>query len=148
MQLTISGKHPDLGDALRGYIEELLPVVIGRYFENPTDSHNTMLKQGTDIRAGVTVHVGKGILLQGHAMAGDAFAASCEAADHVCPWLQRCKWRLRDHHRDRADHSDNWMALMFRYISHGGLNMIYRRANGNIGWIDPHGSRGNVPKGN
>ena len=54
MQLTISGKQPDLGDALRGYIEELWPVLVGRYFENPTDSHNTMLKQGTDIRADVS----------------------------------------------------------------------------------------------
>ena len=28
-------------------------------------------------------------------------------------------------------------ALMFRNASHGGLNMIYRRPDGNIGWIDP-----------
>ena len=148
MQLTISGKQSNLGDALRGYIEELLQVLVGRFFENLTDSHNTMLKQGTDIRAGVTVHVGKGILLQGHAMAGDAFAASCEATEHVCTWFRRCKWHLRDRRRDRTDHLDNCVALMFRNISHGVLNIIYRRASGNIGWIDPHGSRGNVLKGN
>lgn len=28
-------------------------------------------------------------------------------------------------------------ALMFRNSAHGGLNMVYRRADGNIGWIDP-----------
>jgi len=28
-------------------------------------------------------------------------------------------------------------ALLFRNSSHGGLNMIYRRADGNIGWVDP-----------
>jgi ribosomal subunit interface protein len=33
-------------------------------------------------------------------------------------------------------------ALMFRNPSHGGLNMIYRRSDGNIGWIDPRGNRG------
>lgn len=33
-------------------------------------------------------------------------------------------------------------ALMFRNSSHSGLNMIYRRADGNIGWIDPRGNRG------
>jgi len=27
--------------------------------------------------------------------------------------------------------------LMFRNSSHGGLNVVYRRADGNIGWIDP-----------
>ena len=28
-------------------------------------------------------------------------------------------------------------ALMFRNAAHGGLNMVYRRADGNIGWVDP-----------
>jgi len=28
-------------------------------------------------------------------------------------------------------------ALLFRNRSHGGLNMIYRRPDGNIGWVDP-----------
>lgn len=28
-------------------------------------------------------------------------------------------------------------ALLFRNRAHGGLNMIYRRADGNIGWVDP-----------
>jgi hypothetical protein len=28
-------------------------------------------------------------------------------------------------------------ALMFRNAGSGGLNVVYRRADGNIGWIDP-----------
>jgi ribosomal subunit interface protein len=28
-------------------------------------------------------------------------------------------------------------ALMFRNAAHGGLNVVYKRADGNIGWIDP-----------
>lgn len=31
-------------------------------------------------------------------------------------------------------------ALMFRNQAHGGLNMIYRRPDGNIGWVDPLGN--------
>ena len=31
-------------------------------------------------------------------------------------------------------------ALMFRNAAHGGLNMVYRRADGNIGWVDPQSS--------
>ncbi len=27
--------------------------------------------------------------------------------------------------------------LMFRNLTHGGLNVVYRRTDGNIGWIDP-----------
>ncbi|WP_158044135.1 ribosome hibernation-promoting factor, HPF/YfiA family [Skermanella pratensis] len=33
-------------------------------------------------------------------------------------------------------------ALMFRNRAHGGLNMIYRRHDGNVGWIDPKGTEG------
>ncbi|MEL6258147.1 MAG: sigma 54 modulation/S30EA ribosomal C-terminal domain-containing protein, partial [Pseudomonadota bacterium] len=28
-------------------------------------------------------------------------------------------------------------ALMFRSVAHGGLNMVYRRPDGHIGWLDP-----------
>lgn len=32
-------------------------------------------------------------------------------------------------------------ALMFRNKSHLGLNMLYRRVDGSIGWVDPRGNR-------
>jgi len=32
--------------------------------------------------------------------------------------------------------------LVFRNASHGNVNVVYRRADGNIGWIDP--SSGNA----
>ncbi len=31
-------------------------------------------------------------------------------------------------------------ALMFKNSKHGGLNMVYRRSDGNIGWVDPQDS--------
>lgn len=31
--------------------------------------------------------------------------------------------------------------LMFRNRAHGGLNVVYRRPDGNIGWIDPQGTK-------
>ncbi len=36
----------------------------------------------------------------------------------------------------------NLPAMMFRNSAHSGLNMIYRRSDGNIGWLDPRGNRG------
>lgn len=32
-------------------------------------------------------------------------------------------------------------ALMFRNRAHGGLNMVFRRPDGHVGWIDPRGNR-------
>jgi hypothetical protein len=28
-------------------------------------------------------------------------------------------------------------AFMFRNAAHGRLNMVYRRTDGNVGWVDP-----------
>ena len=32
-------------------------------------------------------------------------------------------------------------ALLFRNKAHGGLNMVYRRQDGHVGWVDPRGNR-------
>jgi ribosomal subunit interface protein len=32
-------------------------------------------------------------------------------------------------------------AMLFHNSAHGGLNLVYRRPDGNIGWIDPHGGQ-------
>ncbi|MEO6339602.1 MAG: ribosome-associated translation inhibitor RaiA [Caulobacteraceae bacterium] len=36
-------------------------------------------------------------------------------------------------------------ALVFRNAAHGGLSVVYRRADGNIGWIDPERTRASAP---
>ncbi len=30
--------------------------------------------------------------------------------------------------------------LVFQNSAHGGINVVYRRNDGNIGWIDPQGN--------
>ena len=34
----------------------------------------------------------------------------------------------------------NLPVVMFKNGSHGGLNVVYRRSDGNVGWIDPTGA--------
>jgi len=38
-------------------------------------------------------------------------------------------------------------ALMFRNAAHGGFSVVYRRADGNIGWIDPNRDSAKVKNG-
>lgn len=37
-------------------------------------------------------------------------------------------------------------AFMFRNSAHGDFNMVYRRLDGNVGWVDPKGNEKLVPK--
>ena len=113
MQLTINGKQIDVGAALQEYIEGQLPTIVGKYLENPNDGHVAMSKEGSDIRADVSVHVGKGIMLQGQEIGGDACSAFDEAAEHVGKRLRRYKRRLRYHHKGRSNNSDTVPALQY-----------------------------------
>ena len=73
--------------------------------------------------------------------AGDAAAAVPDGAPAVIaemtaevPTLSVSEAVLR---LDLADSP----ALLFRNRAHGGLNMVYRRPDGNVGWVDPRGNR-------
>ena len=47
--------------------------------------------------------------------------------------------RRRMRHTEATSETDlaQANAIVFRHAGHDGLNVVYRRADGNIGWIDP-----------
>jgi len=187
MNLTVKGKHIDIGDALRGHVEEQLSAVTEKYFSNPIDATVVFAHEAHLYRSDISVRIGRGIMLQSSAEATDIYPAFEAAAEKVGKRLRRYKRRLRDHHLNgaiaaaadaeelparqyviEADHEDDpstepmivaemettietmsvaeavmrmdlaeLPALMFRSGAHGGLNMIYRRPDGNVGWVDP-----------
>ena len=188
MNLTVKGKNLDVGDALRSYIGDSLDGIFSKYFSHAIEATVTLSKQVHLFTAQLSVHVGRGILLQSEAEAEQAYGAYDKAAEHLATRLRRYKRRLRDHHRAdietqraaqyvvaaselddatgehepaadsapviiaemqteipsltvseavmRLDLSDQ-KAMMFLNRAHGGLNMIYRRNDSNIGWVDP-----------
>jgi ribosomal subunit interface protein len=189
MNLTVKGKQLDVGDALKAHVADSLNGIFDKYFGNPIEATVVMSREAHLYRAQVSVHVGRGILLQGQADADQPYAAYDGAAEKVSKRLRRFKRRLRDHHRaeietHRAQHyvlapeageSDEEAvevddkpvviaemaseiptlavgeavmrleladegAIMFRNRAHGGLNMVYRRTDGNVGWVDPRES--------
>lgn len=192
MQCTVTGKQVDIGSALRSHVEKSLLSTVTKYFDRAMEANVVFSRNAHNFHTDISVHVGRGILLQGKAEADDPYAAFNSAADHIAKRLRRYKRRLRDHHKsvdrseetlaaqqyilaneseaaesdaeDAADHvvvaemttdipvltvSEAVMrlnladlpAMMFRNEAHGGLNMIYRRPDGNIGWVDPRGTR-------
>lgn len=40
----------------------------------------------------------------------------------------------------------NQPAMLFLNLAHGGLNMVYRRADGHIGWVDPRLDRSSLAR--
>src|SRR6185369_16581026 len=110
MNLTVNGKGIDVGEALRTYVAEGLDRMFEKYFSNPIEATVTFSKQGYRFHAMVSVHVGRGILMQAEDDGGDAYAAFDIAAETIAKRLRRHKRRLRDHHR--AD-TDSYAAKQF-----------------------------------
>lgn len=188
MEITVKGKNLDIGDALRGHIGTQIDNSVSKYFERAIDATVVISKEAINFRADISVHPGRGIVVQGRAQANDAYAAFDGALDRISKQLRRYKRRLADHHKSAPEESepaqymilepeaeDSEVApegqptivadmpheiasltvgqavmrmdladspvLMFRNTAHGGFNVVYRRTDGNIGWIDPANSK-------
>jgi len=189
MQVSVSGKHFDVGDALRGHVEDRLTAGVAKYFERALEAQVQFSKARHTYRSGISVHAGRGVFVQAHAEADDIYAAFDSAADRIEKRLRRYKRRLNDHHARRAtsdeaeliarqaifaaegeespepaegDDSPVIVAetttavhrmtvadavmrlelaelplLMFRHSGSERLNVVYKRDDGNIGWLDP-----------
>jgi ribosomal subunit interface protein len=190
MQLTVTGKQVEVGNALRSHVESALETLLGKYFGSAIEAHAVFAREAHLIHAEISLHIGRGIVINSGAAAGDHYLAFDAAAERLAKQLRRYKRRLRDHGKARAPAERGEMAmafvlapvdeegdadegavdgnspvviaemstelpqltvgeavmrmdladapvLLFRNRSHGELNLVYRRGDGNIGWIDP-----------
>src|SRR5271167_1421559 len=146
MQLTVTGKQIEIGDALRVHVESSLDSILDKYFRTAIEAHVVVAKEAHLIRAEISLHVGRGIVVNAGAAVGEVYAAFDTAAERLAKQLRRYKRRLRDHHakaREPAEVEERARdyvlapVVLFRNRAHGELNLVYRRADGNIGWIDP-----------
>ena len=185
MQLTVTGKQIDTGVELRRHVETSLDAILGKYFKTAIEAHVVFSKEAHLSRTEVSIHIGRGIVVNAGASGTETYAAFDAAAERIAKQMRRYKRRLRDHHakmresfeagesaRDyvlaplaEEDDGDGGQAvvaemstdlpnltvgeavmrmdladaavLLFRNRSHGELNLVYRRPDGNIGWIDP-----------
>jgi ribosomal subunit interface protein len=98
MQLTVTGKQVEVGDALRQHVEAALENLIGKYFGTAIEAHAVFAREAHLVRAEISLHVGRGIVINSHAAASDHHVAFDAAAERLAKQLRRSKRRLRDHH--------------------------------------------------
>jgi ribosomal subunit interface protein len=199
MQVQVTGKHVDVGEALRSRVSAELSSNIGKYFDRQGGGADVVVsRDGHGFRVDCAVTLASGQQLTTHGLGGDAHLAFDAASAKMEKRIRRYKNRLKDHHpqamaRQAAetaayfvlqipDEDDEEaleegpaafpeplviaetetkigtmtvsMAVMeldltesqtivFRNAAHGGLSVVYRRPDGNIGWVDPERTRSN-----
>ena len=196
MQFTVTGKQMNVGDSLRQHIESHVQASVGKYFGSGIEAHAVLQREAHLYCCDLSVHVGRGILIQAREKEADPYLAADRAAERIATRMRRYKRRLKDHHQNGAGLKATTVetasyailapepeeaaepvetggvdpefgrpaviaelttpiptltvgeavmrldlaqspAMMFRNSGHGGLNVVYRRDDGNIGWIDP-----------
>ncbi|WP_297507736.1 ribosome-associated translation inhibitor RaiA [uncultured Caulobacter sp.] len=195
MQVQVSGKHVDVGEALRTRVSDEIALSIGKYFDRGGDAEVVVSKEGYAFRVDCSVKLASGQQLISHGSGGDAHAAFDSALAKIETRVRRYKRRLKSHSPaatakqvenaamfvlrapEGDDIDEDWdvetdhptgapaamviaetqaalktmtvsmavmeldltgyPAIVFRNAAHGGLSVVYRRPDGNIGWIDP-----------
>jgi len=205
MQVQVSGKHVDVGDALRSRIIDELSTGIEKYFDRGGAADVVVTKDGRDFRIDAVVNLASGQQIVGHSVGGDAHGAFDGLLDKLEKRVRRYKRRLKDRtpngqtlgpeatemafervpmtvlRAPEAVEDDDFgdfgrpdeappagmviaesekdfrtmtvgMAVLeldltgypvqvFRNAAHGGVSVVYRRPDGNIGWVDPERTR-------
>jgi ribosomal subunit interface protein len=187
MQIQITGKNLDIGDALREHVENRINNDVAKYFDGIVRAHVIVEKQRSGFDCEITLHLTTGLTLNGQGSAGDAHGAADTASGHLEKRLRRYKRRLKNHHLSRkepvaempatayvlqADETEgadepedlnpvivaestasiaelsvgeavmqldftNEPFVLFRNGRNGSLNVVYKRKDGNVGWVDP-----------
>jgi len=97
MNVSITGKHIDIGAALQDHVRARLTSGVAKYFAGAIEGHVVFSHEGPFYRAHVSVHVGKGIATEAQGEASDIYESFNRAADAAEKQLRRGKRRLRDH---------------------------------------------------
>ena len=193
MSFRVSGKHIELGEALRERISARVLEALEKYFDGGFSGHATVGKEAFGFHTECVVHLDSGIVLRADSMAADAYLSADQAASNLEKRLRRYHRRLKDNRGNARgngrtandvpaidapsyviaapEHDDEDEAaafnpviiaesttalkqfsvseavteldmtgvsvIVFRHANHGRINLVYRRADGNVGWIDP-----------
>lgn len=201
MQVQVSGKHVDVGEALRARVSDEIAQSIGKYFDRGGAAEVVVSKDGYAFRVDCSVKLASGQQLISHGSGGDAHAAFDAALAKIDTRIRRYKRRLKSHSAaatakkvenaamfvlrapEGDDIDEDWdvdedhptdapaamviaetqaamktmtvsmavmeldltgyPAIVFRNAAHGGVSVVYRRPDGNIGWIDPERTKSN-----
>lgn len=103
MDIQMSGKNIDLGDALQSYVSDRLSEGVRKYFDRGAKAAVTFTKERHRVECEMTAHLDSGVFLAAHDEAGDAYGAFDGALEKLEKRVRRYKRRLKNHHAQGRD---------------------------------------------
>src|SRR5579862_2674098 len=103
MSFRITGKNIEVGEALRGRLNERIAEAANKYFDGGYSGHVTLARDGFGFRTECAIHLDSKVTLHAEGEAADAYASADQAAQRVERRLRRYHRRLKEHRSDRLD---------------------------------------------
>jgi ribosomal subunit interface protein len=189
--LRVTGHGVDLGESLRGRVEERMSAIQAKYLDSHMNGscsgHVTLRRDGTAFRTDCVLHLVSGLTIEANGFSHDARSSFEQTAERLETRLRRYKHRLKQHATGPGDDAaieaayavlaapveeddeagaedahppivaestrtlqrrtigEAVMALdmtgspvvVFVHAGTGRVNVVYRRSDGAIGWVDP-----------
>ncbi|SDN15282.1 ribosomal subunit interface protein [Methylobacterium phyllostachyos] len=189
--LRVTGHGVDLGESLRGRVEERMSAIQSKYLDSHMSDactgHVTLRRDGSAFRTDCVLHLVSGLTIEANGFAHDARSSFEQTAERLETRLRRYKHRLKQHATGPGDDAaveaayavlaapddeDDEPAdedahppivaestrtlqrrtigeavtaldmtgspvLVFVHAGTGRVNVVYRRSDGAIGWVDP-----------
>lgn len=191
MQISVSGKGVDVGEALRTHVATQIEEHVTKYIDRVTSVQVVVSREAHLFRVDITGNLGthSGLVVRSRGEQEDVYAAFDASLEKMSKQLRRYKRKITNHHKaadipgetkqvkqgkkytlkpETGEHEEDdktpglviaekataietltvsqavmkmdlqdLPALMFFNSAHGGLNVVYRRIDGNISWVDP-----------
>ena len=189
--LRVTGHGVDLGESLRGRVEERMSAIQAKYLDShmhdSCNGHVTLRRVGTAFRTDCVLHLVSGLTIEANGFAHDARSSFEQTAERLETRLRRYKHKLKQHatgpgdaaaieaayavfaapevEEDDAAEGDahppivaestktlqrrtigeavtaldmtGSPVVVFVHAGTGRVNVVYRRSDGAIGWVDP-----------
>lgn len=191
MQISVSGKGVDVGEALRNHISTQIEEHVAKYIDRVTSVNIVVSREAHLFRVDITGNLGthSGLVVRGRGASTDVYAAFDEGLEKISKQLRRYKRKITNHHKithaeqaeavqqvkatkyiispEAGEHDEDKQAglviaekptdietltvsqavmkmdlqdlpaVLFFNAAHGRINVVYRREDGNISWVDP-----------
>lgn len=189
--LRVTGHGVDLGESLRGRVEERMSAIQAKYLDSHMNGscsgHVTLRRDGTAFRTDCVLHLVSGLTIEANGFSHDARSSFEQTAERLETRLRRYKHRLKQHATGPGDDAAIEAAyavlaapveeddeagaedahppivaestrtlqrrtigeavtaldmtgspvVVFVHAGTGRVNVVYRRSDGAIGWVDP-----------
>lgn len=98
MDIQITGKGIDLGEALQTHVQDAMTSGVRKYFDRGAEASIFFGKDGSFFTAESTVHLASGVFLAANGRGPDAYGAFDASMEKLEKRVRRYKRRLKDHH--------------------------------------------------